>query len=111
MNSGNESQPEDCSQEDGKKKSKRKKLAEVVYKEAKQITNKKWAETKNPYQQELASRLDSATDVSKLRNSVTQIQCWDAMSIVPNEDVPQIGTNVGYFYRLMRENCIFSFSL
>ena len=68
---------------------KRRKLADVIYKDAKQITNKKWTETKDPYQQEVASKLDSATDISKLRLSTQQLECLDEMSIIPNEDVPR----------------------
>ena len=88
--SGGSDDDENVDSEDKNQKSrKRRKLAEVIYKDGKQITNKKWAETKDPYQQEVASKLDSATDISKLRLSTQQLECLEQMSIIPNEDVPR----------------------
>ena len=107
-----ESDEEDTAAEPGEKKTKkRKKFAEVIFKNAHQITNKKWMETKNPYQQELASKLDSATDISKLRLSRQPLET-NVLAIAPNEDMKflkvrkKIKNNFEFLYEILRVNAI-----
>lgn len=62
-------------------------MAETFFSDPKSITNKKWGEKKDPYCQEVASKLDSATDISKLRLSNQPLEMADSLAIFPNDDV------------------------
>ena len=54
------------------------------------ITNKKVNQLKDPYALEVAAKLDSATDISKLRMENQQLETADDLKLVPNESSSRI---------------------
>ena len=54
------------------------------------ITNKKVNQLKDPYALEVAAKLDSATDISKLRMENQQLETAEDLKLVPNESSSRI---------------------
>jgi len=86
----NDSNSGDSQDISSKKKQTKKKRLKLLYEDPAPITNKKVDQLKDPYALEVASKLDSATDISKLRMENQQLETTNDLKLVPNESSSRI---------------------